>query len=291
MSWKFLKVGAALGSSFLVACSAAGGANDTGTDTQNASGDDDSDNSVYVSPDQAQNNSSGGPSSTQPSSNGSGGGSTSTNGGAAGGAQTGSGGGPTQTTTPSPTGGAGGGSGTSGSGPVQGYPAGPYGIMTNNTVAATLANKGSGWQCLPAGSSTPTTVQVSDFFDSDGSKGINAVVFDTSAEWCGSCRSESSSLEQQVTTHFKPEGVRVVVLMIQNADRSPADIQTAIRWRSQYNLNDVMVCAAPGFEFAQSGTNGLPLNVLVDPRSMVVKTRASGGLPGGVDQLAQANKK
>jgi hypothetical protein len=55
------------------------------------------------------------------------------------------------------------------------YPAGPYGVAEGQVVPPTLS-----WQGYAPGSATATTVSVQDFFDCDGSKGINAVMVDTS---------------------------------------------------------------------------------------------------------------
>jgi|RhiMetdeSRZDD1v2_1073273.scaffolds.fasta_scaffold1367617_2 hypothetical protein len=55
------------------------------------------------------------------------------------------------------------------------YPAGPYGVAQGQVVPPTLT-----WQGYAPGSNTVTTISIQDFFDCDGSKGINAVMVDTS---------------------------------------------------------------------------------------------------------------
>jgi len=68
------------------------------------------------------------------------------------------------------------GAGGAGAGPTGcDYPAGPYSVAQGGTLPPTLS-----WQGIAPGSSTPTTVSVQDFFDCDGSKGIDALIFDTS---------------------------------------------------------------------------------------------------------------
>jgi hypothetical protein len=55
------------------------------------------------------------------------------------------------------------------------YPDGPYGVGEGQIVPPTLT-----WQGFAPGASSPTTIAITDFFDCDGSRGINALYFDTS---------------------------------------------------------------------------------------------------------------
>ena len=65
-------------------------------------------------------------------------------------------------------------SSSSGSDPCE-YPAGPYGVSPGQVVPPTIS-----WQGYAAGSAASSTIALSDFFDCDGSKGINAILIDTS---------------------------------------------------------------------------------------------------------------
>jgi hypothetical protein len=55
------------------------------------------------------------------------------------------------------------------------YPAGPYGVAQGQVVPPSLS-----WQGFAPGSTTAETISIQDFFDCDGSRGIHAVLFDTS---------------------------------------------------------------------------------------------------------------
>lgn len=69
-----------------------------------------------------------------------------------------------------------GGTGTGEPGPTEcEYPAGPYGVAQGQVVPPNLT-----WQGFAPGSSTAETISIVDFFDCDGSRGIHAVLFDTS---------------------------------------------------------------------------------------------------------------
>ena len=55
------------------------------------------------------------------------------------------------------------------------YPAGPYGVAQGQTVPETIQ-----WTGTLAGDSGPSTFKLSDFFDCDGTKGIDAILVETS---------------------------------------------------------------------------------------------------------------
>ena len=168
------------------------------------------------------------------------------------------------------------------------YPSGPYGITMGDVLSPSLS-----WQGYAAGSSNVTTIKASDYYDCDGSKGINALVLDESATWCGACQQEAMDLPAQISGQWGPDGVQFVTLMIEDANSQPATTQTALDWRNQFSLTSIAVVADPNFTFAMNGTNGLPTNILVDPRTMkiVALTQGYGGADPAVDQLAKMNKK
>ena len=145
-----------------------------------------------------------------------------------------------------------------------GYPAGPYGTSTGDVV-----NPGYTWQGYLPGATTASTLTPNDVFDCDGSKGINAVVFDVAAVWCAACQSQAANANQ-LTSQDDTLGIRMVTLVVQDASQAPATIATALSWKNQYSLGDVTVCADPGFAFAPANPSQvqLPLTVIVDPRTM-----------------------
>lgn len=55
------------------------------------------------------------------------------------------------------------------------YPPGPYGVGQGEIVPPTIS-----WQGYAPGGSSPTTITTQDLFDCDGSRGIHAVIVDTS---------------------------------------------------------------------------------------------------------------
>ena len=55
------------------------------------------------------------------------------------------------------------------------YPAGPYGVEVGDTLPQALA-----WQGIVAGGDSITTIAVDSLFDCDGTRGIRAVLIDSS---------------------------------------------------------------------------------------------------------------
>jgi hypothetical protein len=135
---------------------------------------------------------------------------------------------------------------------------------------------------------------------------------DTSAQWCVPCQGEATDIPHWMSAsgpgagNWASLGVRVLTLVIQNVVMSPATPTTAQQWRNMFSLTDIYVVADPSVTFA---TQGVPYNVLVDPRTMKIVTELSpfsltGDDGGGVDdggfvdpappevsQLAQKNKR
>jgi hypothetical protein len=148
------------------------------------------------------------------------------------------------------------------------YPPGPYGVTYGSILAPTIQ-----WQAYAPGATTPTTLTMTDLYDPLGTKGINAIVFDTSAQWCIACQGEAGELPDWLSsTGSNPGGwtalgVQVVTLVIETNSYEPATIETAEQWRSLFNLTNIYVAADPGITFP---TPSLPHNLLVDPRTMKI---------------------
>lgn len=153
-----------------------------------------------------------------------------------------------------------------------GYPQGSYG-----TGVGKIVNPGLSWQGYLPNQSTVSTVTPQDLFDCDGSKGIDAIVFDVAAEWCAACQSQASN-EPSLFSQYDALGIRVVTLVVEDASSAPATVATAQQWKSQYGLTDVTVCADPSFSFAPIGQTSvdLPVTIVVDPRTMKIMKVGQG---------------
>lgn len=167
------------------------------------------------------------------------------------------------------------------------YPSGPYGYVQGSTVSP-----GIQWQGYAPGSNEVTTLSTMDVYDCDGRFGINAILFDESALWCGPCIQEAMDLPGFLASSWTANGVTVATLVVQDLQQKPATTAHALTWRNQYKLGGIWVAADPAWIFSHEGTNGLPMNVLVDPRTMkIVKIlEGYGGQDPAVNALANKNK-
>jgi hypothetical protein len=166
------------------------------------------------------------------------------------------------------------------------YPAGGYGVDMGTIVAPTFS-----WQGYAEGSAQLSTISIEAYFDCDGTKGVNALLVDVSATWCSACQQEAMDLPGQVAS-WTGKGIHVLTLMIEDADQNPATTQTALDWRNAFGLTQIAVAADPNFSFQpSSGDVGLPMQVLVDPRTMRIVEVDQGysGDYSAVEQLAQQN--
>lgn len=148
------------------------------------------------------------------------------------------------------------------------YPAGPYGSAVTDVLNPALS-----WAVYAPGATSPSTLKVTDLYDCDGSKGINALVFETAAQWCPVCQYESQSIPGWMSStapnagDFAALGVQWVTLVVQDNDDHPATITTAEQWRNEFGLTSIYVAADPTASFT---THTIPYNVLVNPRTMTV---------------------
>jgi hypothetical protein len=176
------------------------------------------------------------------------------------------------------------------------YPAGPYGTAVGDVLDPKLE-----WQAYAPGATTPSTLHISDLYDCDGKKGINAIVVDTSGQWCVACQYEAESVPKWMAStgsgagHWSSLGVQFLALIIQNNAYEPATIVTAEQWRAMFHLTSVYVAADPN---ASLPAMALPHNLLIDPRTMKIHVdldndRAAGSPQAdpAVAELAKKNAK
>jgi hypothetical protein len=196
--------------------------------------------------------------------------------------------GPGATTSAGPggTGASGPGATASSGGPQCDYPTSNVGITIGATVSGNLS-----WQGYPEGSSQAATISIQDYYDCDGSKGVNAILLLNSATWCGNCQQEASDLNANIAGGWAAAGIKVITLMVQNQSSQPATLPTAQQWKDNFGLTTSAVVADPNFSFAGSGTIGLPLELIVDPRTMQIVDRQEGysGVHTKLEQLAAQN--
>jgi hypothetical protein len=151
------------------------------------------------------------------------------------------------------------------------YPKGPYGVGLNEVLSPN-----SSWQGYAANDTAVKTLKMSDLFDCDGSKGINAIMIDVSAGWCAACETQAHD-EAQLVSQYDGAGVKTITLLIMDAAEDPATTETALDWRTTYNLLDVGVYADPNFLLQPNEQSiGLPITYIIDPRTMQIVDGTEG---------------
>jgi hypothetical protein len=168
------------------------------------------------------------------------------------------------------------------------YPSENVGKETGDTVEGSLT-----WEGYADGATETSDVSIMDYHDCSGRKGINAILAVQSATWCGVCQAEAQDIAANMKSGSWPGmGIRVLTLMIQDADESPATLATALNWRNEFDLSDTVVAADPSFSFEPSGTEvGLPVIIVIDPRDMQVLDVQQGasGEHNLLESLAEKN--
>lgn len=165
--------------------------------------------------------------------------------------------------------------------PTPVYPTADYPQATGTGNMAGQVAADFTWDAIlpgaPAGSTGP--ISMKDFYDPDGTRGINAIVIITDAEWCGACAAEAQTLEGRIQAKWGADGVAVMALMIEDTvkDRTVPNVTSAAeRWSKRFNFTDIAIGVDPLFHFQKPGTNGLPVNVVIDPRTMTTVARTDG---------------
>lgn len=171
------------------------------------------------------------------------------------------------------------------------YPAGPYGTGEGSTLEnfAFL-----GWRDPIASAydqSQLEQVELSEFYDPTGSKGIKLIWINASAVWCSVCRAEMRDIKNNgVRAAFAPRGVQLIVTLFEDNKSGPARPLDLHNWGSAAEHSiDFPLLLDPGFKLGAFFTSdATPLNMLVDARTMRVIDETMGYSSDywdGVDKL------
>lgn len=168
------------------------------------------------------------------------------------------------------------------------YQPATLGVDANKQLPPTLK-----WQGYAPGSDEVGSLSAMHFFDCNGSKGIDVVVFEMAKFFCGACEQDAKTLESRLAK-WRDEGLHVewVTALVTAPDgQSPATTEGAKIWRDKFGLKSVHVVADPGYQLLPSGKSsfGTPSYVIVDPRTHTVVKWQEGF--GGQDETIEATAK
>ncbi len=145
------------------------------------------------------------------------------------------------------------------------YPAGPYGTGVGDRVEDFTLNDCDG-----------RAVRFGEVLAGSG-----LVLLNVAAGWCVPCMAETQTIEADVHRSYCPRGLRIVQVLFEDENGSPAGADFCKNWRAKFGLTFPVV-VDPDFstmKFFQGSISGsTPLNLLVDPDA-VVRYRAAGPVP------------
>jgi thiol-disulfide isomerase/thioredoxin len=148
------------------------------------------------------------------------------------------------------------------------------GTEVGDTIA-NLAFKGRA-----SGITSPqVTMQLSDWYDPDGKKGLTYLVIDVSALWCTYCKEEAPQIAG-MAAKYGPKGVVFFTDVAQDANRNNATDADVDAWIQTYKMV-TPVGTDPNFALgAFFDPNSMPLNMIIDLRTMTIVKKITGeGLP------------
>lgn len=110
-----------------------------------------------------------------------------------------------------------------------------------------------------------TKLALAMYYDPDGARGINALVLDVSAPWCGVSR-ELARMIPRFQADTAERGARFLTVLIQDASGDPPTRATVDEWVGLYALkSDVAIDDA---QRTSPQGSGVPLIYIIDPRTM-----------------------
>ncbi len=163
------------------------------------------------------------------------------------------------------------------------YPAGPYGT----TEGAIIANvELVGWN-NPTESKydaeNAERIQLSDFYDPDGEKGIKVILINSGAVWCPPCNGEyrgdfGPSLPA-IFDELQPEGAMVLGTIFEDANNppNPAKYVNMEAWAKRYKV-PFPFAVDPSHKLGKYfSIDAVPMNMFVNARTMEILAVESGG--------------
>ncbi len=129
------------------------------------------------------------------------------------------------------------------------------------------------WEGFAHGSDTASTIHLADFHDPDGSKGIHALLLTQESLTCDFSYDASEEIKKRAPG-WSESGIEVLQLVVYDSKDEPATVEVARQWKDHFEAT-WSVAADPNFTFHEIGSNPLPIQLVVDPRTLTVVARAN----------------
>ena len=162
------------------------------------------------------------------------------------------------------------------------YPAGPYGVDMKGQTFPRL--KLSGY--IGGEGGTWGTIDLIDFYDPTGERGICGVVVTVNIRWCPPSNVMASHLDDWYTRLYRPRGAKMLEILLQDKTATePATQATADYWIGKYHLGfDTAV--DPEQTSMPRGGASVPRTYVVNPRDMMIIRINAGFDPYAYDGIA-----
>ncbi len=163
------------------------------------------------------------------------------------------------------------------------YPAGPYGDDLN----AILPNyRVTGWrnpQSVDYDIEQLEVIQMSDYYDPDGSKNIKLIMINSSAQWCPPCRAEYRYFDTNGTyAKYRALGVEFIGSLMENNANDPPRLIDGQAWAKSYKVPFPFLIDT-GFKLGGLFTmDAIPNNSVVDAKTMKIIRLLPGGDTAGM---------
>lgn len=119
---------------------------------------------------------------------------------------------------------------------------------------------------LPACDDTPF-----DFYgEEEGFCDARFTLVTAAAGWCVPCQIEAAETEEYINAVYGPQGVRVVVVYIQDEGYNTPDASDCANWKSTYGLSNPVLYDAAQVTNAYFPAGALPSNLIVDSKGVIV---------------------
>ena len=148
-----------------------------------------------------------------------------------------------------------------------GYPQGPYGNRIGDVLTDTTFKDSSG-------EDFPLSALYQD-------PDARLLLISTGAGWCAACIEEQPQLEQWAQT-YQEQGLRVVMTVFEDALSMPATVETASKWKSDYDLTIPVLADETAFFSSYYDSSLAPMNMIVEACSMTILEIIIGSNPSEV---------
>lgn len=147
------------------------------------------------------------------------------------------------------------------------YPEGPYGVDAKGQVfphlkfEGYLGGEGGEWK----------TIDMMDYYDPTGERGIFGVLVVVGAKWCGPCNEEAKNVLPGLYTQYQPAGGQFLLNLADGPTPGISAKQNHLRnWTNKYDVNFPAVID-PNYRMMDLAVqDAFPQNFLIDTTTMEI---------------------